>query len=261
MVTGYWKSEEGVKAYSEIGESYPTNVLDPEYDKFKAITKNSPHNQRAKEVITKMTRVLADDGKEYLVYDCNEVGYDNLGNEREFFRGDLGMYPIPIARKELRMGPDMTQKEVVAEIIRHDVGYSMPFSSSNVDKLHKNADDKKQRGRTQYLIQRMNGQTRSVTNYDAFGKGEFIELEKFGMTLDQWKEQQKAITDLKKIAADAPPGEAEKAAESLTIAGEQVSGPTETTPERAKRKEEEGIIASEPEEEKDRRGSRPSNRR
>jgi hypothetical protein len=257
MPNGFCKSEEGLKAYSEIGYPYDSTVMDDVYADFKKQTANSPHSAKSKEEVTKIRRVLADDGKEYLVYDCLETGYDNLGNERQRFRPNLGRYPIPVPRKELRMGPDMTQHEAIVEIIRVDTGYSIPFTKANFEKLHKSANDQKQRGATQYIVQRVNQPGTTVSTAEAMSDGEFVQLEKFGMTLQQWTDQQKALQDLHKVAAEAKaPEEKEKAVEALAEAGERVSGPTETDVERAARKEKEGI-AREAEEEKGIRG-RPS---
>lgn len=248
MVTGYWKSDEGVKAYSDIGLSYPAEVLDIEYDKFKAMIANSPHNQKNKETVTSIVRILADDQKEYLTYGCNETGYDALGNEREFFRGDLGKYPKPIPRYEMRIGPDMSQEKRVVEILRHDVGYSIPAGAGAADKLHKSADEKKQQGATSYYVQRANASPIKVTNFDAFKDGDFNELEKFGMTLDQWTEQQRAITEIRSVAEKAEsPEEKEKAQQALAEAGEPFATPMtgETTAERAERKEAEAEASEE----------------
>lgn len=260
MPNGFCRNEEGVKAYSDIGYAYDQTVMDDVYADFKKQTAQSPHSAKATEEITKIRRVLADDGKEYLVYDSLETGYDNLGNERSRFRPNLGRYPIPVPRRELRMGPDMTQKEVVAEIIRVDTGYSIPFTKANFEKLHKNANDKKQRGATQYIVQKVNAPGTTVSNAEAMADGEFVQLEKWGMTLKQYTEQQQALQDLHKVAAEAQaPEEKEKAVEALAEVGERVSGPTETDVQRATRKENEGI-AREPEEEKGIRG-RPANKR
>lgn len=260
MPNGFCKSKEGIEAYSAITRPYDETIMDTVYDDFKKQTAASPHSAKSTEQITKIRRVLADDGKEYLVYDSLETGYDNLGNERQRFRPNLGKYPIPVPRRELRMGPDMTQREEIAEIIRLDTGYSIPFNKANFEKLHKNANDAKQRGATQYIAQRVNQPGTTVSNAEAMSEGEFVQLEKFGMTLKQWTEQQKALQDLHEVATGAKePAEQEKAVTALAEAGERVSGPTETTVEHAKRKEEEGV-ASEPEEDKERRG-RPSNRR
>jgi hypothetical protein len=259
MPNGFCKSEEGVKAYAEIGKGYDATLSDEHHERFVKQTKASPHSSKAKTVITKIRRVIADDGKEYLVYDELNHGYDNLGNPVHSFRPNLGRYPIPIPRRELRMGPDMTQQEVVAEIIGVDTGYSIPFNASAFEKLHKDANDAKQQGATQYYVQKGTHPGIAITNADAMEKGEFVQLEKFGMTLKQWQEQQEAVQELHKVAKEAKsPEEQDKAVEALAEAGEQVSGPTETSVERAKRKEEEGI-SKEPEEEKASRG-RPSRR-
>jgi hypothetical protein len=260
MPNGFCKSEEGIKAYAEIGKAYDSSLSDEHHERFIQQTKRSQYSAKAKTEVIKIVRVIADDGNEYLVYDELNRGYDNLGNPMHSYRPELGKYPIPIPRKELRMGPDMTQQEVVAEIVSVDTGYSIPFSEANIEKLHKNANDAKQRGATQYQVQRSTRPGIVVKNYDAMREGEFIQLEKYGMTLQQWTEHQKALQDLHKVAQEAKsPEEQEKAVEALAEAGERVSGPTETSVERAKRKEEEGI-SKEPEEEKASRG-RPSQRR
>jgi hypothetical protein len=264
MPNGFCRSEEGLKAYSDIGYPYDSTVMDDVYTEFKKQTASSQHSSKSREEITKIRRVLADDGKEYLVYDSLETGYDNLGNERQRFRPNLGRYPIPVPRKELRMGPDMTQHEAIVEIIRVDTGYSIPFTKANFEKLHKSANDQKQRGATQYIVQRINQPGTTVSNAEAMSDGEFVQLEKWGMTLQQWTDQQKALQDLHKVAAEAKaPEEKEKAAQALAEVGERVSGPTETEVERAQRKEKDGI-SKEPEEEKSQRGSsssRPTSKR
>ncbi len=220
------------------GRAYDLTLADEHHERFLKQTQASQHSGKAKTEIIKIRRVMADDGKEYLVYDEIARGYDNLGNEHHSARPNIGRYPIPVARKELRMGPDMSTQEVTAEITRMDTGYSIPFSASNLEKLHKNANDKKQRGATQYYVQRGNNLV-SVANYEAMKNGEFDQLEKYGMTLEQWIQKEKALA--------TPAGEAQKEQEET----EEEEGEEEDKQDKEQSQEVEIELGAPKEEQKD----------
>ena len=185
MPNGFFRTDEGVREYQKIGKEYPNTLTDEDYIKFQKRTANSPHSGRNKKEITRMIRELADDGNEYLIWDMREIKYTPLGAEDEFYCPGLGKYPIPITRPQIVFGDNMQTQEVVSgNVVRDDVGYSMPFTKENADELHKFALDYKQQGRTRYVIRRVGGRRISVSNYEDFRDGNFDELEKYG-TLEE----------------------------------------------------------------------------
>jgi hypothetical protein len=142
---------------------------------------------------------MADDGKEYLTYDATDTRYTPLGAERTCYLPNQGKYPIPITQPELRMGENMTTEEISSgPIIRYDVGYEIPFTKENVDKIHEFADDKSQRARTQYILRRAGGAKHTVLKYEDFRDGDFEDVEANGrqtLTDEERKEKEKLRKD------------------------------------------------------------------
>ncbi len=74
MPSGFNKSDEGTKAYQDIGRAYDLTLADEHHERFLKQTQASQHSGKAKTEIIKIRRVMADDGKEYLVYDVHLPG-------------------------------------------------------------------------------------------------------------------------------------------------------------------------------------------
>jgi hypothetical protein len=261
MVNGFTKSEEGVKAYQKIGQVYPNSVMDTEYEKFIERNSQSPYSDKNTRTITRITRVMGNDDKEYIIYSYNDKRYNALGNEDEMFCPEVGMYPIPIPRYEMRLGPGMQQRSEVAEIIRNDVGFAIPFSTSEMNKLKDDCVSKGP-GKTQYYIQYANENMKTVKSFEALRDGDFFELKNYGQPYKDFVEEKKAIDDAKRVSLQAKtPEDKQDAKETLQEAGVESgvnTGITELEPEKVEEQKQEAkdsLIHTE-EEKQTRRGKK-----
>lgn len=177
MPNGFTRSKKGEEMYALIGREYENTMDDNDYAAFLKKTRNSPHSARNKKQVMVMVRLKADDGKEYLKYDLRETRYDAIGAECNEYLPNLGVYPIPIANPTLEIGENMTTQEVrTGPIIRYDIGYEIPFTAENVDKIHEMANDISYTQRTQYIV-KAGGKKITVRRYEDFRDKPFEELE------------------------------------------------------------------------------------
>lgn len=92
MVNGYTKSREGVAAYSKLGLPYP-EVFDELYEKWlketsaDELSKYSHHKEKE---VTKIVRVKAGDGNEYLVYSFLRYRLDSALNVKDWWLPNIG---------------------------------------------------------------------------------------------------------------------------------------------------------------------------
>lgn len=178
MPNGFWRSEKGVEEYRKIGLDYPNTVTDDNYALFLKRNANSPHSSRNRRELRQLIRELANDGNQYLLYDMYEVMYSPLGGEDEFYCPGQGIYPIPVARPKIEIGPDMVTTDIVTgEIKRIDIGYELSFTKENCEMLHKYANDKSQQGGTQYILRRVGGREYRILTYESLRDNLFEELE------------------------------------------------------------------------------------
>jgi hypothetical protein len=164
--------------YAQIGKEYQNTLTDDRYTLFLRKTANSPHSARNKKIVRVMIRELADDGNQYLKYDIEDIRYDAIGAEWAEYCPNQGIYPIPISQPKIEFGDNMSTKDVVnGDIIRYDIGYEIPFTKENVDKIHELCNDISQSQRTQYIVKRYSGMKHSVIKYEDFRDKIFEELE------------------------------------------------------------------------------------
>lgn len=177
MPNGFFRSPKGEEMYAKINKPYEDTLKDTQYAAFLRKTANSPHNARNKKVVTTMICERADDGNLYLRYELLDTRYDMIGAEWSEYCPNQGVYPIPIAQPKIVMGENMSSNEVVTgDIIRYEIGYEIPFTPENVDKIHEMAVDIG-RNRTQYVVSEYKGGRRvTVVSYEAFRNKPFDEL-------------------------------------------------------------------------------------
>src|SRR5262245_31132736 len=178
MHNGFTRSAEGVKEYQKIEKEYPNTLTDDNYERFLKRNANSPHSARNRKEIRVLVRELANDGEQYLIWDMYEVMYSPLGAEDEFYLHDLGMYPRPVTKQKIVFGPNMETHEVITgDIVRNDIGYTTPYTRENVEALHKFSTDKRQQGKTNYIVRRIGGRSITVPTYEDFRDRDFEDLE------------------------------------------------------------------------------------
>jgi hypothetical protein len=134
-MTSYFWSEEGQKAWDEIKLPYPKTVWDAKYEQFHGKTKHSPDDLNLA-TIGNLRRVLVGE-KEYLVFDLTERRVDNLGNDKHYYRSNIGMYSIPIPQYRMVEDAEGYKERKVVGTAGIRTGYSIPFTKENVEKLVK----------------------------------------------------------------------------------------------------------------------------
>lgn len=178
MPSGFFKCQEGIDAYHAVGREYDNTLDDTRYEDILKKTANSPHSGRNKRVVRNMVRERADDGNEYIKYDLYELLYDAIGAWYEVYHPNVGTYPIPVTQPTLELGADMTTRSVVSgPIVRIDIGYSIPFTKENADKIHEMANDVSFRERTQYILKKGGARRIDILRYEEFRDKSFEELE------------------------------------------------------------------------------------
>jgi hypothetical protein len=181
MVNGYTKSKEGVAAYSKLGLPYPDEVFDELYEKWlketsaDELSKYSHHKEKE---VTKIVRVKAGDGKEYLLYSFAHHRLDSALNVKDWWLPNIGKYPIPTPRYETTTITFGKQQRRIAEVISVEAAYSIPFSSKNLDKIREIGLEA--RGKVQYMVEIHNGFKISNASYHDLAEGNFDELVHFG---------------------------------------------------------------------------------
>jgi len=124
----FFKSKEGVEAWSKVDLPYEHAAWDSDYDSFLRITKKTPEKD-AKSEIHNLLRMSLRNGEQYICYDMTETRYDNLGNRKKFYRSNLGLFHVPIPDYQMRMNADYERERFTAGYSMMEVGYSIPFSA------------------------------------------------------------------------------------------------------------------------------------
>jgi hypothetical protein len=180
MVWGFTKSEEGVKAYADVGMSYSDEVFDELYEKFlketsaKDLSKYTHHSTKE---VTVIKRVRTRDNKEFLVYSMIEYRLDKALNVKHFWRPNIGRYPIPKPIYETTEMSFGEQKRKIVDISSIETGYSISFTKKNLDNI-KNLGLQVD-GKVQYMVETSKGIKTSVATYHDLAEGNFEELVHF----------------------------------------------------------------------------------
>jgi hypothetical protein len=200
MVTGYHRTPEGEQEYSKIGIPYEDSLDDVAYKRFLEITKICPKDKESKkrrEILSLTRKVVGAAQKEFIIWSERHVAFDGIGNEKHFFRGSMGTYPIPIPIMELRQIPGTLQTETFVKGVREvKTGYSMPFTQKNADILYKDCvggidDEDINRAPTQFSIEVGNNRF-TVDSFDSWKNGTVKELS--GKIAQQQPQQQSTTT-------------------------------------------------------------------
>ena len=76
--------------------------------------------------------------REYIVFDLLEKRFDALGNQRTFFRSNIGMFPIPVPQYKMKTDPIAHYSERVTNGVSEiKTGYSILFTKENANKILK----------------------------------------------------------------------------------------------------------------------------
>lgn len=213
-----WKSQLGVKQYEDLGLPYPDSMFDKAYEKFLKMTRDSKPEDN-KTWIKKIVRLWVAEGQEYIIYDIREQRNDGIGNERHFNRECLGQYSLIGVKKEIFIDDEGKRQIRVIPDSAHPTGiaYEIPFSRSKLEEMHKYCNDKASTprdGKTQYLVEKLNQRTISVSNYNDFLNGDFETLYQHGYIPVEVKNRKK---EQKKLLAS----QLEKRARAMVAAPKQ----------------------------------------
>jgi hypothetical protein len=189
MARDYFKSHEGEAAYKAINWPYPEELYDKAYDHFIKLTKNTKKEEYKH--IQNMKRLVLKSGEEFIVHDIRESKKDPLGNDKSFYRGNIGKYGKPIPHWEIRVNPEegYAKEKYVSHIDRVEDCYSIPFTQENIDKLQKYCDGTTA---TAYSIEKEDfkaGITVSITSLEDRREGKAEELLRFGHVASSFEKQ------------------------------------------------------------------------
>lgn len=173
----FFKSKEGVEAFSKVGLPYENAMWDNDYEAFLRTTKKTTEKD-AKAEIQNLLRMALPNGEQYIVYDLAETRYDNLGNRKQFFRSNIGLFHSPVPEYKIRMNDDYEKETYTAGYTDIETKYSIPFTVKKADELQKLCSDK-----TAYLIslgRYKEGRRIRCDSFEDWKEGEPLELNRFG---------------------------------------------------------------------------------
>jgi hypothetical protein len=173
----FFKSKEGVEAFSKVGLPYENSAWDNDYEMFLRTTKKTSEKD-AKAEIQNLLRMILPNGEQWISYDMTETRHDNLGNRKMFYRSNIGLYHIPVPEYKIRMNEDYEKETYTAGYTDIETGYNIPFTAKKADELHKFCTDK-----TAYLITLGGykaGRRIGCDSFENWKEGEPLELNRFG---------------------------------------------------------------------------------
>jgi hypothetical protein len=133
----FYKSDEAIQAFKEVGITYTNAMWDNDYERFQQRSRKTPEKERIKSIGNLKRLVIPTRDKEetYIVYDMHEEAKDALGNRLTAYRSGLGCYHSPIVRREIRLDMETGEKvPVVVGIDQLETKYSIPFTKENIAK-------------------------------------------------------------------------------------------------------------------------------
>jgi hypothetical protein len=187
--TSFYKSDEMVQAFRDVGLEYTNRMWDNDYEQFQRKTRKTPEKEREKWIGNlKRFIIPTHDGEEqYIIYDLNEKGKDPLGNILTAHRSNLGCYHKPIVKREIRVNMETGDKEpVVVGVETLETCYSIPFTKENISKIEKYVNSS-----TTFVIQKTTAGRRISLDrgFDDWKNGNTEELLRFGHKASDYEKQ------------------------------------------------------------------------
>lgn len=189
MVKNYYISEEGKKAFAEIGLEYPTEILEREFEEW--YTKKTSNSSSAKlpdgerdKYIQSMTRLRVPNYsssdkityEEYIIHDMHISRMTKIGNFDQRYQSPLGVYPKPRPRYTVVQTADFDRIKKLDGFDSVTPVYTIPFTKENADKLFKKYCDRK----TQLIIRdgdHLSGTRKySIKTFEEWRDGTFEDL-------------------------------------------------------------------------------------
>jgi hypothetical protein len=189
--TTFYKSEEMVQAFHEVGLEYTNRMWDNQYEDFQKKTRKTPEKDRIKYIANLKRLIVPTIGGKgedtYIVHDMYEIAKDALGNELHGHRSGLGCYHKPKVRREIRINMETGEKEpVVVGVDELETCYSIPFTKENIAKLEKYITYN-----TTFMIQTFGGGQRKIVvdTFEHWKNGSDEELLRFGHKASDYEKQ------------------------------------------------------------------------
>jgi hypothetical protein len=202
----YLKSKEGIEEYKKVGLQYPENAHDKHWNGVLERTPDGEGNQYAhknKTRVTGITRRRLASGKEYLTWHQTEIRYTPLGDPEYKSRTNLGKYPIIEYKHAMKEEKSGYRHPVTQPTGNTKIGYSLPYTVENIDRLHQNAVDGYQfeeainidmRPTSYALLDERKHMVYSIKNWEDFRDGSFEDLYEHGRKTES-DEERKAIKE------------------------------------------------------------------
>jgi len=183
-VKEYYISEEGKKAFKDIGLDYPIEIMEQEFeDWYKKTTNNKLPDGKREKHIQYMTRLRVPNYssndkityEEYIVHDLLISRMTKIGNFEQRYQSPIGVYPKPIPRYEMMMTQDFDRVRKLDGFESITPVYTIPFTKEKADELFKKYCDRK----TQFSIkdkEQSGGRLYSIKVYEEWRDGKFEDL-------------------------------------------------------------------------------------
>lgn len=186
MVTGFCKSDEGVKEYRKLGLAYPNNLDDERYEEWirttsvEDLSKYTSHKEKEVSAIT-VHQIGTDENDKknmFVTYAFTHYRLDPACNVTSFYRSGIGKYPIPRAHYRIKNMDFGKQEREVDHVQVVETGYSIKYTKANLQKI---ADIGLQsEGKVSYSVTVPKGIRISVVSFNDLLNGSFNELAHFG---------------------------------------------------------------------------------
>jgi hypothetical protein len=206
--TTFYKSDEMIKAFNDVGIEYRNRMWDNDYEEFKRKTKRNEKDTikyigNLKKIIIPAAAGTTKGDESYIVYDLYEKANDALGNELVSYRSNLGCYHVPKVKRQIKVNDDGDKIPVVVGIDELLTKYSIPFCKDSISKLEKYVTA----GSTSFTVQRMDGNRRKITvdNFEDWKNVESEYLLRFGHKPSDYEKQILADEKQGKYQHFAPP--------------------------------------------------------
>jgi hypothetical protein len=187
--TSFYKSDEMIQAFREVGIEYRNRQWDDDYEEFQRKTKRTPEKERIKSIrnLKRLIVPATATSKEesFIVHDMQEVAKDALGNELTAYRSNLGCFHKVKVKRQIKIDEETGDKiPVVIGIEELQTCYSIPFNKENISKIEKYITSN-----TAFTIQKLEG-THRRTTIDSFDDWKNVEpkyLVRFGHKPSDWE--------------------------------------------------------------------------
>lgn len=205
--TSFYKSDEMIQAFREVGLEYTNRMWDNQYEEFQRKTKRTPEKDRIKYICNLKRLVIPSVGNQkdetFIVYDLYEKAKDALGNDLRVYRSSLGCYHRPVVKREIRVNMETGEKEpVVVGVETLETCYSLPFTKENIAKLEKYIAPS-----TMFVIQKAITGRKIVVDrgFEHWKNGDTEELLRFGHKASDYEKQVLADEKQGKYQTYTPP--------------------------------------------------------